>query len=348
MTDLGLLREPAKSPVAPQKYPFVTVVMPVRNEADWLERSLGAVYSQDYPRDRMEVVVADGMSTDGTREIVQRWTQSWPGLRLIDNAGGIVPTGMNAALRVARGEIIVRVDGHCEIAVDYISKCVQHLAEEGVDGVGGSVETVGATPTARAIALAMSSHFGVGGAAFRTVQGKSMIADTVPFPAYRRTLIDRAGLYDEELVRNQDDEYNYRLRKLGARLLLASDVRSLYFSRSSFGSLWRQYFQYGFWKVRVLQKHPAQMKLRQFIPPAFVLGLSMVAAGAIFSLASRLLLAGVVTIYALAAGLAALVAAGKSEWGLGGRVGLAFATLHLAYGSGFLWGMIHFRSRWRG
>src|SRR5262249_42436745 len=147
--------------------PFVSVIMPIRNESDYIERSLGAVFAQDYPADSLEVIVADGMSGDGTREIVRQWQAGFPHLRVIDNPGRIAPTGLNAAIERARGEVIVRVDGHCEIAPDYISKCVAYLQNDRVDGVGGPLETVGETASARVIAAAMSSRFGVGGAAFR-------------------------------------------------------------------------------------------------------------------------------------------------------------------------------------
>jgi glycosyltransferase involved in cell wall biosynthesis len=326
--------------------PFVTVVMPVRNEADCIERSLGAVFAQDYPPERMEVIVADGMSTDGTREIVERWARCQPGLALVDNPGGIVPTGMNAALARARGDIVVRVDGHCEIAPDYVSRCVGHLETPGVDGVGGPVETVGKTPTARAIALAMSSRFGVGDSAFRTVRETTELADTVPFPAYPRALIEWAGPYDEELVRNQDDEYNYRLRKLGARLLLAQDVKSVYYSRSSFRSLACQYFQYGLWKVRVLQKHPRQMRWRQFAPPLFAAAVLGGLTFAPFSRWGRLGLIALSVLYALAMMLGSLGAARRGGWRLLPLLPPAFATLHFAYGSGFLAGLCRFWNRW--
>ncbi len=139
--------------------------------------------------------------------------------------------------------------------------------------VGGPLETVGESLTARAIAAAMSSRFGVGGSAFRLADSETQFTDTVAFPAYQRAVIDAAGPFDEELVRNQDDEYNYRLRKLGVKILLARDVRSQYFSRATLTKLWSQYFQYGYWKVRVMQKHPRQMQLRQFVPPLFVITL---------------------------------------------------------------------------
>ncbi|HEX9004828.1 MAG TPA: glycosyltransferase family 2 protein, partial [Blastocatellia bacterium] len=248
--------------------------MPVRNEADYIANSLGAVLEQDYPADLMEIIVADGMSTDATREVVRSLQARFPNVRLIDNPGKIAPTGLNRAINEARGDIIVRVDGHCEIEPDYVRRSVEHLQNDGphgrVDGVGGPIETIGETAMAEVIAAAMSSSFGVGGSAFRTVKGRTMLTDTIAFPTYTREIIERGGEYDEELVRNQDDEYNYRLRKMGANLLLASDVRSRYYSRGTLKKLFKQYFQYGFWKVRVLQKHPRQMSLRQFVPPLFV------------------------------------------------------------------------------
>ena len=218
----------------------MTVVLPVRNEADFIERSLGAVLSQDYPADLVDIVVADGSSDDGTPEIVTRLMKQHPRVRLINNPERIVATGLNRAMAQTLGDVVVRVDGHCEIASDYISRCIDHL-RSGADGVGGPIQTIGQTPLAQVIATAMSSKFGVGDSAFRTLTDRSLFADTVPFPAYTRAIIDKAGAYDTELVRNQDDEYNYRLRKMGARLLLAADVRSRYYSRGSLKSLWRQY-----------------------------------------------------------------------------------------------------------
>ncbi len=329
--------------------PFVSVIMPIRNEAAFIGRSLGAVLAQDYPHDHMEVLVADGMSTDDTRAIVQQLAARHADIqvRLVDNPGKIVPTGFNAALAQARGDVIVRVDGHCEIAPDYVSRCVAHLLEDRVDGVGGPIRTVGTTPPSETIALAMSSSFGVGGSAFRTVKDKAMLVDTIAFPAYTRAAVEMAGPLDEELVRNQDDEYNYRLRKLGAKLLLAPDVRSKYYNRGSLRSLWRQYYQYGFYKVRVLQKHPRQMRLRQFVPPAFV---ASILGGALLSPLNkrlRALWALVITAYAVANLMASWRIARKAGRAHLRRLPLVFSILHFSYGLGFLHGLIHFRKRWR-
>jgi glycosyltransferase involved in cell wall biosynthesis len=328
--------------------PRVSVIMPVRNEAAYIEGALDAVFAQDYPPDEIEVVVADGMSTDGTREKLESMRARHPNLRVVDNPLGIAPTALNAALRSARGEIVVRVDGHCEIAPDYVRRCVDHLESGAAEAVGGPVETVGVNALGEAIALAMSSRFGVGGSAFRTVKGRTLLVDTVPFPGYRREVLERVGPFDEELVRDQDDEYNYRLRKLGGRVLLAHDVRSRYYSRGSWRALWRQYFQYGYWKVRVLQKHPRQMKARQFVPALFVAALGGAAVLAPFLPGARWALVGTLGAYLLANLAASLSAAAGGGWRRAHLLPATFAILHVAYGSGFLTGLLRFWNRWGG
>ncbi len=327
--------------------PFVSVLMPVRNDASYIERSLSAVLAQDYPRDRMEVIVADGLSDDGTRDIIAALQLQNPNIRLVDNPEKIVSTGLNAALRIAKGEIIIRVDGHCEVASDYARLCVAHLTEADIDCVGGPLDTLGETYVASAIAAAMSSTFGVGGSAFRVGTEGARLVDTVAFPAYKRETIRHAGDFDEELVRNQDDEYNYRLRKLGGHILLSPDVRARYYSRSSFFKLWKQYLQYGYWKVRVMQKHPLQMQPRQFVPALFIIALVALLITAPFLIVNRWLLVATLIAYA-GLGLAASVsAARKTDWRLLPLLPIAFTIIHFAYGSGFLLGLIRFWNRWR-
>ena len=320
--------------------------MPVRNEAAYIGRGLGAVLAQDYPKGHMEVIVIDGCSTDGTQQIVDQLAEQFPHLHVIENPWRIVPTALNLAIIRAQGEIIIRVDGHCEIPLDYVRRCVEHLQRDNVDGVGGSVETIGEGWMARSISVAMSTPFGVGGSAFRTLKGRTLLVDTIPFPAYTRSAMLRAGPYDEEMVRNQDDEYNYRLRKLGCRLLLAADVQSRYYSRSSLPSLWRQYYQYGYWKVRVLQKHPLQMRIRQFFPPAFVASLIMSATLAFLIPSAWPLFASVVGVYLFANLASSIWTAARRGWRYLPVLPVVFGTLHLAYGSGFLMGLVRFANRW--
>lgn len=324
----------------------VSVLMPVRNEETFIGRSLEAVLAQDYPSDRMEVIVVDGMSSDGTRKLVAEIGSERANVTLIDNPQKIVATGLNAALRIAKGEVIVRVDGHCEIAPDYVTRCVSHLREDSVECVGGPLQTIGETSTAQAIAAAMSSAFGVGGSVFRVGSKQVRFVDTVAFPAYRRQTLQRVGEFDEELIRNQDDEYNYRLRKLGGRLLLAPDIRSRYYSRAGFGSLWNQYFQYGYWKVRVLQKHPRQMQPRQFVPPLFVFVLLMLSLTMPFLKISQLLLVGIVLAYVALNLTSTISAARRKGLRLLPLLPMAFIVMHIAYGAGFIFGLIRFWNRW--
>ena len=325
--------------------PLVSVIMPVRDEAAYIERSLGSVLAQDYPADRLEILVVDGMSNDGTREHVAAARTIRPNLRLLDNPRGIVPPGLNIGIAQARGDIIVRVDGHCEISPDYVRRCVEHLLVDGVEAVGGPIETIGETDEAQAIALAMSSWFGVGGSAFRTINDRPMLVETVAFPAYTRETLHRLGPFDEELVRNQDDEYNYRLLKSGGRILLSPDIRSRYYSRGNLRKLWRQYYQYGFWKVRVMQKHPRQMRWRQFVPPVFVAALLGSSLFALFLRPFRYLSAIILVLYATA-NLGASLSLGRAH-GLRHvpRLLLIHPILHLSYGLGFLAGLWHFAGR---
>jgi glycosyltransferase involved in cell wall biosynthesis len=329
-------------------YPFVTVIMPIHNEAEFIHRSLGAVLAQDYPPDKIEVLVVDGTSTDQTYQIIHQIIAETTriNVRLLDNKRKIAPAGLNLASREARGSIIIRVDGHCIIAPDYVRKCVGHIRREGVDGVGGSMQTIGEDYISGLIAIAMSSKFGVGNSSFRTEQGSTKLVDTVPFPAYTKQIIELAGPYDEELVRNQDDEYNYRIRKLGGKILLAGDVSSKYYSRGSLRKLAKQYFQYGLYKVRVLQKHPLQMSYRHFVPPVFALALST--SLALLSVTRNWWpLVPIIVLYLLANLCASLYTAARQGWRYLPLSPVTYAILHLSYGFGFLLGLIKFMGRWK-
>lgn len=328
-------------------FPFVSVLIPIRNEGNYISQCLQAVTRQDYPSDLFEILISDGLSTDNTRSLVADWMKNDSRIWLFDNPKQIVPTGMNILIPKANGKILIRVDGHCVIAPDYVSNCVRHLQQDGVDGVGGPMRSIGENFVSQVTALAMSSKFGVGNSSFRTETGQTKLADTVPFPAYTREIIQKVGLYDEELVRNQDDEYNYRIREAGGKILLAEDVKSEYYSRGSLIKLWKQYFQYGFWKVRVLQKHPRQMSLRQFVPLAFVLALILTL------LLSFLVSWGWLALLILLAAylLANLAASINTGSGQGFKklllLPLAFAIIHLGYGLGFLVGLFKFWNRWK-
>jgi len=325
--------------------PLISVIMPVRNEAAFIRRSLGSVLAQDYPPNRFEVLVADGQSTDGTCDVVRSFMANRPNLRVVENPGRIVSAGFNAALREAKGEIIVRVDGHTEIAADYLSQCVAELQRTGAGNVGGRMIAVGTGPFGRAVAAVTGSPFGVGGSRFHYSELEEWV-DTVYMGAWPCSVFDEVGLLDEELVRDQDDEFNYRLRAHGKRILLSPRIRSVYTTRSTPMSLWRQYFEYGYWKVRVTQMHPGQMRLRHFVPPAFVLAL-LVSSGLAASGRAGWFLGALAAAYLVCSMVASLALSPKVGWTLMPAMPVAFAIIHVGYGAGFLYGLIRFLNRWR-
>lgn len=328
-----------------QEWPFVSIIMPVRNEATFISQSLGSVLSQDYPDDRMEVVLADGMSTDATRAMALDLQTEHNRLYIVNNPGMIVSTGLNEAIRRARGEIIVRIDGHTIIAQDYVRTCVEALYRTSADNVGGKMTAVGTTRIGQAVALATSSPFGVGGARFHYSDREEWV-DTVYMGAWRKDVFDQIGFFDEELIRDQDDEFNYRLREKGGRILLSPRIKSRYTVRGTLQSLWRQYYQYGYWKVRVFQKHPHQMRPRQFVPSALVVAL---VASALLAMAWPPAVSGLVGLicaYLLVSGVASARLAVESGWRHLALLPVVFGILHFSYGLGFLVGLIRFAGRW--
>jgi len=326
--------------------PSVTVILPIRNESTFIKSSLYTILTQDYPSEEMEILIVDGMSTDNTRKIVQDFAVLHPQLKIqiLDNPGKIVPTGMNIALRQAKGEIIIRVDGHTLIAPDYVRQCVEALQRTNAGNVGGRMNAVGSNAFGKAVALATSTPFGIGGGRFHYSE-KEEFVDTVYMGVWPRRVFEKIGLFDEELVRDQDDEFNYRLRAAGGKILLSPDIKSEYTVRSAPSSLWKQYYQYGFWKVRVLQKHPRQMSPRQFAPPAFVLALFGSAFLALSPVLRTLSLV-IPLLYLLANLSASLWTASKRGWRSLPLLPIIFAILHLSYGLGFLVGLFKFWNRW--
>lgn len=323
--------------------PIVSIIMPIKNEERFIERSLGAVLAQDYPSDSLEVLVADGNSSDQTRELISNLASTSKfSVSILDNPTGIVPKALNIGLRQAKGDVIIRVDGHCEIQKDYVQICVNQLLQKNVDCVGGTIDTVGETFMAKAIALAMSTSLGVGNVAFRVNKGTSQFTDSVPFPAYPKRIFEQIGNFDENMLCNEDDEFNYRLLKNNGRILLVNDLRTRYFSRGSLRSLWNQYFRYGLWKVRIMQKHPGQMRIRQFIPSLFVIA---IVTSLIFSLIFQnawIILAILLGIYFIAVLIATIKSKQKNRLGYLLPLPIVFLVLHVSYGTGFLYGLFRF------
>lgn len=318
--------------------PLITVIIPMRNEARYIERCLDALAAQDYPAERFEVLVIDGMSTDTSPGLVERFLHAYPNFQIIKNPQRITPVAFNTGIRRARGEIIAIVSAHAVLAPDYLSRCVAALQETRADNVGGPMRAVSETYVGQAIAAATSSPFGVGGARFHYAETAQWV-DTVYMGAYPRTVFERIGLFDEELVRNQDDEFNFRLTRAGGKIWLDPQIQSVYFSRGTLRGLWKQYYEYGFWKVRVIQKHGRPASVRHLVPALFVLALtgSLLLALATLSPLWFLLIA---VPYVLAA-VAASVMAARGNWRALPLLPVIFFVLHFAYGLGFLVGLVH-------
>jgi glycosyltransferase involved in cell wall biosynthesis len=324
--------------------PLVSVIIPCRNEAHWIRAGLESILENDYPKDRIEVLVVDGMSDDGTRSILSELAGRHPRIRLLDNPKKITPTALNIGIGVSRGSVIMRMDAHVAYPANYISALVGRLEDSGADNVGGVCVTRPATDTAmgRAIAVGMSHPLGVGNSYFRIGASKPRWVDTVPFGCYRRDVFDRIGVFDEQLVRNQDDEFNLRLIRRGGRILLTPEVVCDYYARDSLGKLWRMYYQYGYFKPLVVRKVGGVMTLRQLVPAVFVLSLVAAAVAAIWSWTAALLGAAIVLAYAAVILVAAAAAGLRRGVGCGLALVAVFPTLHLSYGLGYLRGVLDF------
>lgn len=323
--------------------PAVSAIVPVRNEVATIERSIRSVLDQDYPA-LVDVVVADGMSADGTRAIVESLAAIDPRVRLVDNPTGATPAALNAAVRAARGEVIVRCDAHSFLPPGYVRHAVEIMRRTGADNVGGMQLASGRTPVQRAIALAMHIPLGVGDARFH-LGGDPGPVDTVYLGVFRRAALERVGLFDEHLLRNQDADLNYRLRATGGLVYFHPDLKVDYVPRDSLRALWRQYWGSGAWKRETFRRRPGAVRWRQVAPPALVLGL---AASAVLAFSPWRALALVVpALYALAlAGTAAWTALRRRD-PTALLLPIVLPSMHLAWGTGFLLGRAARRARGR-
>ncbi len=322
--------------------PFVTIIMPIRNEADYIERSIRSVLDNDYPARKMEILVIDGMSDDGTREIVTRLSKVDSRIRMLDNPKLITPSAMNIGIKAAQGDLFIRVDGHVEIPADFIAKSIRCLHEHPEAWIaGGYIKTVADSFTGKAIAAAMRSPIGVGNSRFRLGDYEGWV-DTLAFGAHHKWVLDKIGYFDEELVRNQDDEFNLRTILAGGKIWMSKSIQSTYFSRGSLHKLWKQYFQYGFWRIRTLQKHKRPASFRQLVPMFFILSLLLPALIGFIWKPFWILLVIEAALYVLALVVGALDVGRKSGWQYTPLSPVVFAVLHFAYGLGSLWGIVRF------
>jgi succinoglycan biosynthesis protein ExoA len=327
----------------------VSVIVACRNERKYIRNFLDSLCRQALGGTKIEVLIADGMSDDSTRQVLELYRRIVLPLRVIDNPARIGSAGLNAAIREARGEIIIRMDAHTEYAPDYIRRCLEVLNETGADNVGGPALTRADGYLGHAIALAYHTRFACGGAKFHDA-GYEGFVDTVTYGCWRKSTLERIGLFDESLARNQDDELNLRLVSSGGKIWQSPKITSWYRPRAGLTALFNQYFQYGFWKVSVIRKHGKPASWRHVVPGAclligFLLLLGATGASLTGSASWK---SGFISAWALLAGLytatsasTAFLLAKRKGWRFLPALPIVFATYHLSYGLGFVLGLVH-------
>ena len=327
--------------------PFITYIAPIRNESLFIERTIKSIINQKNNNFDFEIIIADGMSTDGTRNIIKRLMKTVNEIRLIDNPEKIVPTGFNRALSISRGDYIIRIDGHAELATDFLQNSLKELKTTNADCVGGPIKNIATGIIGNAIAIAQQSKFGVGGVAFREDTSIGKYVDTLAFGTYKRQVFKQIGGYDIELVRNQDDEFNFRMVQQDLKIWLHPSIKSYYYPKSAINSFFKQYFQYGFFKIRVFQKRGGIASFRHIVPlifiiylfyaifsylvtdfniPILILGISYISTSIIFTIKE--------TLKNFNTGFSLIF------------LPIIFLTLHIAYGLGSFFGLFYFINKW--
>ncbi len=313
--------------------PIVSIIIPCLNEEKTIRILLDAIFGQTYPVAEMEVIIADGFSEDNTRSEISAFKEEYPELdvKVIDNPERNIPAGLNLAINAARGEIIVRLDAHSAPNADYVERCVNALNAGLGDNVGGvwNIRPSAEGWVAASIAAAAAHPLGVGDALYRHAT-QAQIVDTVPFGGIHRELIDRIGFFDESLLANEDYEFNARIRQAGGKIWLDPAIQSIYFARPTFKRLAQQYFNYGFWKWKMLRRYPETLRWRQALPPVFVLSLVLFLLLGVFFPLVFFFLGLELFLYFLILFTAALK---KRMLGLP----MAIIIMHISWGSGLLW-----------
>lgn len=325
--------------------PFISIICPIYNEQKYIGACIESVVAQDFSKDNLEVLFVDGMSTDATRLIVKEYSEQHSYIRLLDNPKRIVPTALNIAISESKGDVIIRLDAHCVYPSNYISLLVDKLYGLNADNVGALCRTLPANDNSqsRAVAIVSSHRFGVGNSLFRVGTNKVTEVDTVPFGCFRADIFKKIGLFDTDLVRNQDDEFNARIIKSGGKIYLIPELIIDYYARDKIAKMSNMFYQYGLFKPLVNKKLGSPATLRQFFPLTFLLGIIFGGILSIFLKPIMYLYFFVLIIYTLLGlffGLKSALA--YKDWKLVFLLPLTFFVIHISYGWGYLRGITKF------
>lgn len=321
--------------------PLVTIIIPCKNEEKYIGKVIENIIAQDYSIANIEVLIVDGDSKDKTAQIVESYSKQYSQIQLLSNPKGFVPFAMNTGIKQAKGEVMVRMDAHAEYPTNYVSALLDNLTKLNADNVGGVWITTPGNDTlkAKSIAIALSNKYGVGNAMFRLGIDKPIETDTVPFGCYPMSVFKRIGMFDEDMLRNQDDEFNGRLVKNGGRIFLIPDIKIVYYARTTFSKLWKLYYQYGLFKPLVNKKLKQPTNVRQFAPPVLVAGIAI---NILLAFVHPFFILGLLMLLLLYIGISVQTAIQYKNIALVPYLIGSFAILHISYGIGYIQGFVNF------
>ena len=323
---------------------LVSIIIPCYNEQKRIRNLLAAIYEQTYPRDYIEVVISDGISTDNTRSIIEEFAKSFIDLNilLIDNPKRSIPSGLNQGIKASQGDIIIRIDAHSQPYPDYIERCVDALVSGLAENVGGvwEIQAGDRTWIAECIAIAAALPVAVGDAMYRHATKPSYV-ETVPFGAFKREMLALIGFFDETLLANEDYEFNFRILQSGGRIWLDPKIRSKYFARSTLSALSKQYWRYGYWKWKMLRRYPKTLRWRQALPPLFTISLILTIISTFFYHPLWIIPVGELIIYYLFLLVVGFQTSLRNKnWKLFFGIPPAISTMHFSWALGLLWSII--------
>ncbi|MBC9811951.1 glycosyltransferase family 2 protein [Crocinitomicaceae bacterium CZZ-1] len=321
----------------------ISIVIPCRNEALYIEECIHAIYAAEVPDEvKINVFVVDGMSNDGTRRIIQQLQEEFLTLKIVDNVQQLTPFAFNLGIHATSCDYVQIIGARHIISKNYLSVCLQKLNEDSsIWCVGGRLENEYVNETGKVIALAMGTQLGMGIGNFRTLS-KSGFTDTVTSPMYPYGVFEKIGFFDEELIRNQDDDFNFRVTQAGGKIWFDADISLKYYVRGNYKNLWKQFYQYGYWKVYVNRKHRTFTTVRQLIPPLFVMYLLLFLFTWLFGATVGVAGSFPLIVYLALTAITTNRLVQQDHQLRFGDIFKTFSILHISYGLGYLKGVIDF------